>query len=174
MAPNEKTLTWLKTALEMEEKGKKHYDQAALTSRNELGREIFKMLSDYEVEHQKRIREIYAKLEGGESWTGDLAEFEAVTDLTGVFRELAKKQAAEKVRADDVEALNMGMDFENASIRFYQEQSRAARDSHEKRFLDLMTLEERGHLNVLADMRLYYTDPEAWYIEKDRVHLDGA
>jgi hypothetical protein len=37
-----------------------------------------------------------------------------------------------------------------------------------------MITDEREHYRTLADLKFYYTDPEAWFMEKSRVRLDGA
>ena len=170
-----KSLQMLATALEMEEKGRKYYEEAVKTCRNEMGRDVFKLLADYEVQHARRIREIYDSLKGGQTWTGEVAEFEPVRDLGQVFRRLAKEQK-EHIKADtgDVEALEVGIQFESASVKFYQDHLNTGDDPTEKRFLEHMVEEERAHLNLLSDMRQYYTDPESWFMEKERVGLDGA
>jgi len=164
----------LATALEMEEKGKKYYDEAVETCRNQLGRDVFRLLADYEIQHMKRIREIHDSIRGGGSWSA-AADFEPVHGLAEVFRKLAREQK-EHIRADtgDLEAIDIGVKFESASVKFYQEYLGHATNPLEKRFLEHMVEEERGHLNLLTDMRQYYTDPESWFLEKDRAGLDGA
>ncbi|MEW5723087.1 MAG: ferritin family protein [Thermodesulfobacteriota bacterium] len=165
---------WLTTALDLEEKGRRHYLETVRTCRNPVGREVFQMLADYEVQHIERIREIAASPGPGRPWTEGLASFEVPTDLGRVFRALTGQHQARQAEADEVAALEMGLEFESASIKFYQDRQAQARDPLEKKFLGLMVAEERGHLNLLSDLRLYYTDPESWYLEKDRVTLDGA
>ncbi|MBU2548594.1 MAG: ferritin family protein [Proteobacteria bacterium] len=165
----------LATALEMEERGKAYYEKAALATKNEVGRGVFKMLAEYEVEHMERIKEIYSVLSGGQGWSESLVSFGLATDLGAVFRKLAEAQR-EHVRAatSDVEAMSVGVRFESASVKFYEDQLSRAGDLLERRFLELMVAEERGHLNLLSDLRFYYMDPEAWFMEKERAGLDGA
>ncbi|MFH1090274.1 MAG: ferritin family protein [Pseudomonadota bacterium] len=174
-ASNQKSLNMLNTALEIEEKGRNHYDTAARECRNELGREVFTLLRDFEVQHVARIREIYDSLKAGGQWSPEASSFTVVADLGEVFRRLAENlKDKAKAEADDLEALQVGISFESASIKFYQDQATAAEDPLEKRFTELMAAEERGHLNLLTDMKQYYVDPESWFMEKDRIHLDGA
>jgi rubrerythrin len=171
----DRSMQMLKTALEMEEKGRKYYEKAAGTAHNELGREIFQMLGNYEVEHAERIQQIYESLKNGQGWKQELANFPVISDLGHIFARLAGQQK-EHIRADtgDVEALGVGIDFESASIDFYEQHLSQAAEPLEKQFLKRMIEEERQHLNLLADMRMYYTDPESWLLEKSRGHLDGA
>ncbi|MFH1138749.1 MAG: ferritin family protein [Pseudomonadota bacterium] len=171
----ESSLNLLDSALKMEEKGKKYYDQARITCQNELGREIFGLLSGFEVQHMDRIRAIFNSLQQGRGWTGQAASFTPSADMTAVFRKMAREKK-EHVQAGtgDVEALGVGLQFESASIKFYQDWAAQASDPTEKKFLELMVAEERDHLNLLSEMHLYHTDPESWYMQMDRVSLDGA
>jgi rubrerythrin len=172
---SDRALAMLATVLQMEEKGKHYYEKAAATTQNEVGREIWKLLAGYEVEHMERIRAIYGKLQGGAPWTEDMASFAVATDLGRVFRQLAEANRDKaKAGAGDVEALGVGVDFESASVNFYEENLAVAQDPLEKKFLELMVAEEREHLNLLSDLRYYYQDPAGWYMEKERSGLDGA
>ncbi|MDY6850502.1 MAG: ferritin family protein [Thermodesulfobacteriota bacterium] len=169
------SLRMLAAALEMEEKGKAYYEKAAQTCRNELGREVFQLLKDYEEKHIERINEIYSSLKSGGSWSEDLILFEVPQNFKAAFRSLVPKQG-ERVKADtgDVEALEIGIEFESASVKFYEDHLDQAVNKLEKKFTELMAAEEREHLRILSDMRFYYTDPEGWFMEKERAGLDGA
>ena len=171
----DRSMIMLNTALELEEKGKKYYDQAAKTTKNKFGREIWKILADYELEHIQKIREIYDSLKGGGAWSEELASMTVSKDIGSVLRKLTEKQK-EHIKADtgDVEALDVGVDFESASIKFYEDHLAQAEDHLEKKFIKAMVAEERGHLNLLADLRYYYTDPESWFMEESRAGLDGV
>ena len=171
---HERAMTMLTTALEMEEKGKKFYDDAAVTCKNKVGREIYELLSKYEVEHVERIQQIYDGLTKGLGWKEDTASFAVTTDLGEAFRKLAASHKETKADADDVQALGVGIEFESASVKFYEEHLGESENEIEKKFLEAMVAEERGHLNLLSDMKFYYTDPAAWLMEKERAGLDGA
>lgn len=172
---SERSLQMLAIALEMEAKGQDYYQKAMDSCGNHIGREVFKMLRDYEVQHVARIKAIYDSLKSGRPWSAQLASFEIPESLGTLFRSVADRQPEHcAIGTGDVEALNVGIDFEQASVRFYTEQLALADDPLEKRFLDLMINEERQHLQILTDMRYYYEDPESWYLEKDRAGLDGA
>jgi rubrerythrin len=79
-----------------------------------------------------------------------------------------------KTEATDLEALDTGLSFEEASLNFYLEYRDRAGDPLEAAFLEQMILEERGHLQALKDTRFYLTDPEGWFMEKERAGLDGV
>ncbi len=70
--------------------------------------------------------------------------------------------------------MDIGLDFESASVKFYQEHRARTTDPLEAAFLDQMILEEKEHWKALKDTRYYLTDPEGWFMEKERAGLDGA
>jgi rubrerythrin len=169
-----RSMTMLSTALEMEEKGKKYYDEAALGCRNPLGREVYDMLARYEIQHVERIQTIYDGLTQGRGWNEDASAFAVVSDLSEAFRALARKHESTKADASDIQAIEVGIEFEDAAIRFYQGQLPQAIGVVEQKFIQAMIAEERGHLNLLTDLKYYYTDPAGWLLEKSRGTLDGA
>jgi rubrerythrin len=163
------------TALEMEEKGKAFYQKAALSCQNPGCREIFSALAEEEVLHSQRIRQIHEGLNSDQCWTRN---WEAIKgphkELGQVLKALADKEKDRiKAETSDLEAIEIGLDFEAASVKFYQDQRAKAVDPLEAAFLDQMILEEQGHQKALEDTRYYLIDPEGWFMEKERSGLDG-
>jgi rubrerythrin len=170
-----RSLKMLSTALEMEEKGRAFYERVVSTCKNSVGREIFAMLLEDEKIHMDRIKKIYDSLCGGEDWcTWDGSELPR-SNLTAVFRKMAKEHGANvSVDADDLEALDIGIDFEARSVEFYEEQLKKATDNLETAFIKEMISEEKSHYAALEDMKLYLSDPAAWFRERERGGLDGG
>ncbi len=171
-----RALRMLKTALEMEERGFAFYRQATETCRSEAAREVFRTLQMDESVHMKRIRAIFSSLEErgdfGEEWWSIQVEHAALDEM---FRDVARRHG-EAVRAaqEDVEALEVGVDFEARSVRFYEERLSEATDAVEKRFIEAMLGEERSHHQALQDTKLYLTDPAAWFAANEGAHVDGG
>jgi len=169
-------LGMLKTALEMEEKGYHFYETAVAQSDNEIGRKIFEMLREDETLHAERIKKIYTNLTGGGAWNEDWRTVPAPQrDLTQVFHDLAVHYG-QTIHASvgDIEALNVGLDFEAKSVSFYRRHLALAKEPLEIEFTRAMVAEEETHFQLLDDMRLYLTDPDAWFREKEKGGLDGA
>lgn len=169
------SIDMLAAALEMEEKGRAFYEKASASCQNSQCREIFSGLIKDEVVHTRRIEQIHASLLGSDCWNRNWETVgESQRDLIQVFKDLAAG-TREKIKAgaSDLEAVDIGLEFENASISFYQNHRAKATDSLEKAFLDQMILEEKEHWKALQDVRYYLTDPEGWFIEKERAGLDG-
>ena len=154
---NQAALEMLNRALEMEQKGKAFYDKAVKSCRNELGREIFKSLAADEVVHEERIKAIYKTLQENKGWNDEWTKWEPThRDMNTFFKDLAAKHRSE-MRADtgDIEALEIGIDFELKAVKYYGEHLKRADDPLEKAFLERMIREEKSHHGLLADTKLY-------------------
>jgi len=173
---NERALTMLATALKMEEKGESFYDQALLKCANPIGREIFSKLKSDERIHVERIKNIYQSLQAGKAWSSEWESFGFGHDnLAEIFKQLAAKHnQAIHAETGDLEALDIGLDFEQQSVKFYLEHLYLAEDPLEKAFISRMVAEERAHYRALADYKFYLTDPAGWFLENEKASYDGA
>ncbi len=171
-----KACAWLSTALEMEKKGKAFYDQSVEQCENAQCKHIFSMLAQDEVVHMDRIQKIYDSLQAGEPWCEEWKDMPPVHEsLTRVFRDMAEKHGKDvSAVAADVQALEVGIDFEDKSIEFYKTHLDGAEEDLEKQFLEKMVSEEKDHHLALTDMKFYLQDPAAWFNEKEKAHWDGA
>lgn len=172
----ERALTMLNKALDMERKGMAFYEDAIKTCSNQVGREIFQMLKKEEQIHMDRIMKIYAHLEEKADWTSDWKVIQPDHgDLEVFFTELTKRHGTD-ITADtsDIEALDVGIDFEQNAVAFYREHLSDAVETLEREFIEEMVAEERNHHKILTDMKLYLTDPAIWFREREHGGLDGA
>jgi rubrerythrin len=176
ISKDDRTMRMCATALEMEERGKVFYQKAERTCQNNPGKETFRMLKEQEIVHISRIKKIYASLEKGLGFPEDWTELKIEhKDLVAFFKDLAKKHnSGMKGEASDLEAVETGIDLEQSAIKFYEDHLKKATDPKERRFIDRMILEEKGHYTTLNDMKFYLTDPAAWFQEKEHGGLDGA
>jgi len=166
----------LAVALEKEERGRDFYIQAASTCSNELGKDIFRVLASEEGIHIKRVTEIYKSVEKGKPWTDDWKAYRQQNEnLQRLFRErMAKLGPKVKAETGDLEALDIGLQFEQGAIDFYEQEAKRTVDRIEREFIDRMIAEERSHYASLSDIKLYLTDPESWFTEVEHHGLDGA
>ncbi|MFO7727990.1 MAG: ferritin family protein [Desulfonatronovibrio sp.] len=165
---------WVCKAIEMEEKGRKFYEQALADCSEGPGREVFTMLRDDEVMHIERIREIEKALDKGDGVEAACTLDEEQQDPRGIFREIAARAEVHKACPSTVKALETGKEFELALVAFYEDALEKARSDLEKKFLKHMVAEEKGHFVLLEDLNFYYQDPEGWAMEQDKAGLDGA
>lgn len=176
MAKDNRLCAELEAALSLEAKGQAFYEEAIVAARLEPAKKIFALLRDEEVGHQTRIRKIYDLINEGKPWCEEDCEVTPLpSDPRQVFISMTKQLGA-KIKPDtkDVEALAVGIALENESIKFYQDQSQKTSAGVEKEFFRRLVAEERSHHQVLADMKLYLSDPSSWFREKEKGGLDGA
>ena len=163
------------TALEMEGKGRKFYAEHILKCSNPLTKELFQRLHDDEIEHVRRIKQIVESLDAGQPLDAVVFSDPADEDLQVFFRGLARQHGAEAGEYTvDVEAVEIGIEFESRAVSFYSDRLEVATDPAERKFLDAMVVEERGHHAILVDLKFYLTDPEGYFAELERSGLDGA
>ncbi len=163
-------------ALEIKEKMKSFYSDAAGKCSDRVGTETFEMLRDMEEKHLARLQQMYADLLKGESGV-DACRFYDIDapDRAEVLRKLKqKRQAVPEACLDDVAAIEAGMDLENKGIEMFVARLKETSGSSEREFLNYMIAEERSHYILLADLKFYYLDTEHWLMEKSKSGLDGA
>ena len=163
-------------ALEMKEKMKSFYSDAAGKCGDQVGTETFQMLRDMEQKHLERLQQIYADLSKGGS-TVDACRFYDIEapDRAEVMRKLKqKRQAVPEACLDDVAAIESGMELESKGVDMFVARLKEASAPAEREFLNHMIAEERSHYILLADLKFYYLDTEHWLMEKSKAGLDGA
>ena len=164
------------TAIEIKEKMKTLYADAAGKCNERLGSDTFETLRDMEQKHLERLRAIYADLAKGADDI-DSCRFYDFGPLNA--SKMAKKigqqrEGISKACLDDVAAIDSGMELENSGIEFFSDKLKEASVPTEREFLNHMIAEERAHYIMLADLRFYYIDTEHWFMEKSKTGLDGA
>jgi len=163
-------LDMLAAALDMEQKGKAFYDEAAAGCVSKLGQQIFLHLAADEVVHLDRLKRIFASLKEREAWTEDWTALKMAHEDFGVFYHTLLTTHGKDVTpvASELNALTVGIDLERKSIAYYEDHLAHAKDEKVRTFLKRMIAEERGHLAALSDLKLYLTDPEEWSFEMER------
>jgi len=173
---DDRSLQMLATALEKEERGRDFYLKAASTCVNQLGIEIFRVLAAEEVIHITRVKQIYQSIKGGKPWTDDWKAHKMESqNLQQLFRERISKFGPKvTTQTGDLEALEIGLGFEQGAIDFYEKELAVCANAVERGFLERMILEERSHYASLSDVKQYLTNPASWFAEKEHPVLDGA
>jgi rubrerythrin len=175
-AKNAKLMEMMCAALEIKEKMKTLYDEAAGKCSDDVGIETFRMLRAMEQEHLDRINGIYTDLAKGQIDVDScrLYDFHEADKKEVLKRISREKKFFGRACLDDVAAIESGMELENKSINFFTDHLKRAATSIEREFLSSMIAEERSHYIILSDLKFYYVDPGHWLMEKGRTGLDGA
>lgn len=180
MSDQERTLAWLNEALKLEERGRAGYRKAEAEAGDPLAKELFGRLAELEDDHVERFKEIFQQVSQHRHWPASarhkLPQALAQGALRSWFLKPLLKNKNRFKNADIEAAVQTGVDFEQASVAFYQDNLARAQGAApgEREFLAAMAAEEQIHLEILNELKLYYTDPEAWSLQMDHALLDGA
>jgi rubrerythrin len=165
----------LEIAIKMEFEGKEFYQEASRKTSDKLGKDLFSQLAEDEDLHAARAREIHKSLKLGDRPSEREFSFDQGKKLKSIFAK-AKKELAPKrrVASSKLKAIQLALDMEEKSRKFYEEQSSSAKTDFERRFFTALKQEEQGHYLSLVDYREYLIDPISYFTKSERISLDGA
>jgi rubrerythrin len=160
-------LKWLNVALDYEREGLLFYTKAANEAENALSRRLFWTLASQEIEHTKKIEEIYTMIERDKKLPSPekLKKVGAHIELEKDIKEFFKAADRESLRknAGNVEAMKIAMEIEKKSYRLYVDLVADARNTSEKAFLSALRDEEQKHIDALDNVYYYLTNSEMWF-----------
>jgi len=170
-----RTFEALEAAIKFEEDGRTFFLAAHKKTEEKFGKSIFLSLADAELDHIQRIRTIYDSLSKMGEWPDAPSLFTPKRPIKNMFEE-ALEQIDQNVKptTGEMEAVTLGIQYEEKGLKLYSDLSRAAPDGLEKKFYTQLGNEERGHMLILKDIEAYYDDPVHWFSAKERSHWDGA
>jgi rubrerythrin len=153
----------IELAMMNEQKEMEYYSRHAERSQNALAKAMFKTLARDEAEHMKRIKGLHSKLTAAGSWPLDVRIEVAGTNVKRVLEELVGTEgSAEGSTADDVAAIEQGIQFETGGEKLYAELAKVCENPMEKTFFEFLSGIEREHRLSLTDTLHYLEDPESW------------
>ncbi len=168
---------WFEQALELTGRAQKFYAQAAQQGAKEKSaRDLFIYLAEQNQKHHDKIRKIYESLaadaQGQSCWFLKKDSPGPDPQITAIFHQLQYEKNSPA--ADLMVAIDEGLALENMSKDLYLAQIPKASCDAEAQFLQIMIDEIDTRSKALADMKLYYTDPESYNEQLDFIQLDGA
>jgi rubrerythrin len=151
----------LQASLGLEQKGYDHYQKALGDARNPLTQKLFTTLAKQELEHMKRIRELF---EEGEKKTVDAT-------IPGEALEMVVKEIFDSFSKDDrsgwdidvANAYEHAMHLEQESIDMYSSLSSESSDGSERTFFQALKEEEVKHLTALQNVYHYLKATPDWF-----------
>jgi rubrerythrin len=171
---SEERLKAIDLALNNEMREHQFYLKHAERTRNHIGKAVFKRIADDELEHYKRLQELHKKWVKQERWpeTVPLKVKDTVVKdvLLDAIRAVEKKPETD---SDDLVAIRTAIDFEEKGVAYYENLRNMVSDPKEKQFFFLLSQIEKEHALSLRDAEEYLTDPESWFLKKERHSLDG-
>jgi len=171
----EKTISALKYAIQMEIDGKVFYLKSSAESINELGKKLLAALAAAEDYHRIKFEQIFDNISKKKGW----GKVEIIPDggktLRTIFaREIAKKTGEVKPAKSELEAVIKAQEMEAKTFDFYHARGEQAESNVEREFFNSIAAEEQEHTLILNDYYEYLKNPADWFTKTERHSLDGS
>ncbi len=153
-------LNAIEIAIRIEEKGIEFYTEAAEKVEDRTAQKMFRNLARDEMNHLRLFQTVrQSLLEKGE-WP--VIENLPVREIPEIFPSSGEKGKVE-VPPQQQEILRRGMEIEEASIRFYEEQLSKAVSEEARRVYEFLVNQEKGHLSLLRAEYDYLNRTGFWF-----------
>jgi len=170
----DKVLTALKYAIQMEIDGKNFYLKSAAESSNELGSRLLVALAKAEDYHRIKFERIFENLSQKRGWQKTEVTGDGGKSLRTIFaRESAKKPGAVKPAQSELDAVVKAQQMEAKSYDYYHARAEQATAAIERDFFTAIAAEEQEHNLILNDYYEYLKNPAGWFTKMERSSLDG-
>ena len=171
----EERLQALEVALNNESRERDFYLKHAERTSNSFGKTMFQSIASDEDEHYQRLLELHGKLREKGKWPETIPLEVRGTDMKHILKKLVDSiDTSDKADMDDLEAVQIAIDFETKGEKFYTDLRDSVDNPVEKEFYGVLAAMEREHRLSLEDTLEYFKDPEGWYRMKEKQHLDGG
>lgn len=146
-----KTIEILKMAILMERRGRAFYAQVAEQTKSPEVKEIFNIMAEEEVVHEKILAEEFKNYTKTQN-------FVALSLPEDNYNQIAKlilnKDLKNKISSASFEAaaISAAIDMETKAIEVYAERAKNATDENEKKLYQWLSEWEKGHHKILLDL----------------------
>jgi rubrerythrin len=171
----EERIKALEVALNNESRERDFYLKHAQRTTNSFGKTMFQSIASDEDEHYQRLLDLHGKLREKGKWPETIPLEVRGTDMKHILKKLVDSiDTSDKADMDDLEAVQIAIDFETKGEKFYTDLRDSVDNPVEKEFYGVLAAMEREHRLSLEDTLEYFKDPEGWYRMKEKHHLDGG
>jgi rubrerythrin len=175
MANEARTNESLLLALKFEQEGRDFFLKAAERTQHPLGKQMFRSLADDEIQHLRRVTQVFEALKNKAGWPAPSPEKHSPKTFHTIFEE-AKEHLKEiiAVQADEIEALKLGLTYEERGYKFYQDLAQKASSANEKDFYQQLAIEENSHYQIIQNTQKYMEKPWDWYADQEHQIYEGG
>ena len=142
-------------AIQIEKNGKDFYREVSNCSQNENSKKVFDYLMEAEDEHIEAFTKLLSSVqnyEPAEAYPGEYFSYMKALADDHIFTKPGTGCDIGKKVSSDTEAIDMGIGFEEASIKFYEEMKKAVPEK-DHAMLDALIKTEKKHLNELGELK---------------------
>lgn len=153
----------IKGAIQLEIDGRAFFDHAAEATGPELGKKMFRKLSQDEVRHLKTFGELFTRVIGDEEWKKYASEKEKKGSplIEELKARMGKKE--KEGRAGETEAIRIGMELERKAIDFFADAAAKSVDPTAKEIFENISKEEELHYDLLQAQLDSVTNSGFWF-----------
>ena len=157
-------LELLQTAIRIELRGKRFYQEAAEQTTDPLGKKGFESLIAEEEVHCRILKAEHDALSGGKGWVDLDAAKESPFRVFPSDEESIEDWISPGT--DDVEALELAMEFERKGFEMYDRAAKEAQDPAAKYIFRHLADAENKHYAFLQTTHDYLTTKGSWYYDE--------
>jgi len=140
----------VKVAMEAEKDAYQTYSKAAKKTINPKGRDMFQQLSEFEMSHYQKLKDLLKSLQEKGEWI--LYEGTSLKKKT-IPLKIGKPKGQEQLT--DMDALKIAIREEKKSLAYYQSMAELTKDPRGKNMYKRLAYEEALHEKILNDQ--YYS-----------------
>ena len=140
----------VKVAMEAEKDAYQTYSKAAKKTINPKGRDMFQQLSEFEMNHYQKLKDLLKSLQEKGEWI--LYEGTSLKKKT-IPLKIVKPKGQEQLT--DMDALKIAIREEKKSLAYYQSMAELTKDPRGKNMYKRLAYEEALHEKILNDQ--YYS-----------------
>jgi rubrerythrin len=169
----DKTITAIQTAIQMEIDGKDFYTRASRDSKNEAGKKLMAQLALEEDIHRRVFTEIFESIRSKKGWPKVDFQPDGGQGIKTVFAKALEN--AELVKSDlntELETITTARKMEGRTYDFYTQQGQLVSEPAEKELYRKLAAQEQAHNLALADYYEYLKNPAGWFVKKEHPSLE--
>jgi rubrerythrin len=158
----------IETAVKMETDAMRFYHEAAEKTKHPFAKRMFQGFVRDEDRHLKMLKEILSGMDL------KIVTLHPKAEIRTVFSEL-KEQMMERVSAstDEIEAVQVALDFETKGFEFYKKAAADAADERERALFSALANEEQEHYSILQNTYSFLKDTGDWFMWQEQGILEG-
>lgn len=162
-----KKIDSLEFALDFEIKGTLLYVKLAKKTKNILGKRIFYSLASQEIDHAKKVDEIYEMIKENKGW--DAVPSENLSTVESMFKDFFRKSAKLDLKKDseNISGYKVAMEMEERGYKAYGNFYNESAGIPEKNFFKQLMAQEKEHLDSLRNVYYYLTKTGDWFREDE-------
>jgi rubrerythrin len=158
----------IETAVKMETDAMKFYNEAAQKTTHPFAKRMFQGFIRDESRHLKMLKDILSGMDL------KIVSLHPKAEIRTVFSDL-KEQMMERisVSTDEIEAVQVALDFETKGFEFYKKSAAEATDEREKALFSALAGEEQEHYSILQNTYSFLKDTGNWFMWQEQGIIEG-